>query len=507
MEPTVESLCNALARHSLLPGDEVQKLYQRWKAEQPGGDVSAFTRWLVANHHLTEFQAGVLGRGHADSLHIGAYTILDRIGKGRMAGVYKGVHRLGQTVAIKVLPPSRAKDPTTLARFQREARMAMKLKHPNIVRTFQVGQQGDLYYLIMEYLEGETLEDVLKRRSTLPPAEAVRLIHQALEGLEHVHEQGLIHRDLKPANLMLVPARAAGQPDNTLWATMKILDIGVGRALFDEDASEGNFELTNEGDILGTPEYLSPEQARDARVVDIRSDIYSLGCVLYHALAGRPPFVDASRVRLLVRHATEAPRPVREFSPSMPDGLQQILDWMLAKDPSQRYPTPARAAQALQVYLSATDSRAAQPDARMNAYLQWLESEGEEAGAVPVVEAVRIPDPAPAPPVRLVPVSPPAASPPVAAPRPPAPPRAPAPRARPEPARPVARPAARVPPPAPPPRPKRKAPVEADVELVETEMIEPSGGLSHRDMMLLGIGGGVIALIALLVTLLVLLLN
>src|SRR5262249_46681224 len=134
MEQTAEGLCNVIARSGLLPPDEVRKLYQRWKSEQPGSSVQVFTRWLADNHYVTEYQAGVLGRGHADSLFIGPYTISERVGRGRMAGVYKAVHRLGQVVAAKVLPPSKAKDPTTLARFQREARLSRKLKHPNIVR-------------------------------------------------------------------------------------------------------------------------------------------------------------------------------------------------------------------------------------------------------------------------------------------------------------------------------------------------------------------------------------
>ena len=156
---------------------------------------------------MTEYQASLLVRGHADGFFLNEYKILDRLGKGRMAGVYKAQHRLGQIFAVKVLPPSRAADPNFLGRFQREAKLAMRLKHPNIVRAFQVGQAGGLHYLVMEYLEGETLEDVLARRKKLPPAEAVRLVFQALQGLQHIHSQGLIHRDLKPANLMLVRRR------------------------------------------------------------------------------------------------------------------------------------------------------------------------------------------------------------------------------------------------------------------------------------------------------------
>src|SRR5262249_33292544 len=146
--------------------------------------------------------------------------ILDRLGKGRMAGVYKARHELGQVVAIKVLPPSKARDPQFLARFQREARLASRLNHPNIVRVFQGGRapegSGDLHYFVMEYIEGDTLDEVLRRRGKLPPTEGVRLVYLALLGLQHIHERGLVHRDLKPANLMLTPAPEPGPTETTL---------------------------------------------------------------------------------------------------------------------------------------------------------------------------------------------------------------------------------------------------------------------------------------------------
>src|SRR5437868_6322642 len=200
---------------------------------------------MVQHRYLTDYQAGLLARGHADGFFLNEYKILERLGKGRMAGVYKAQHQLGQVVAIKVLPPSKAADANFLARFQREAKLAVRLKHPNVVRAFQTGAAGGVRYLVMEYLEGETLEEVLARRGKLPPPEAVRLIFQALQGLQHIHTQGLVHRDLKPANLMLVPAAAT----DTLRCTVKILDIGLGRALFEEGAADITTDpgLTGEG--------------------------------------------------------------------------------------------------------------------------------------------------------------------------------------------------------------------------------------------------------------------
>jgi serine/threonine protein kinase len=387
MELSVQNVYGLLIRSRLLALDDAKKMYERWTHEaKDAGDVGRFAKWMVANQFVTEYQAALLARGHADNFYLGEYKVLDRIGKGRMAGVYKAVHPLGQTVAIKVLPPSKAKEPRILRRFQREARLALKLDHPNVVRTFQVGESNRLHYLVMEHLEGETLDEVLDRRGKLPPAEAVRVIHQALTGLQHVHEQGLVHRDLKPSNLMLVPPRTPGQPDTTLRATVKILDIGLARPHRGDGMQDPG--ITSEGTLLGTPNYMAPEQARDARNADIRADIYSLGCVLYHALTGQPPFPDTNVINQMIRHATEAPRPVAELNPAVPEGLQQILNSMLAKDPSTRYATPGRAAQALQVFLVAVaDPPPVEPEPSLRSYLTWLETEGN-GKAKPTVAAV-----------------------------------------------------------------------------------------------------------------------
>jgi eukaryotic-like serine/threonine-protein kinase len=425
MELTVQNVYGLLLRSKLLPLDQARTMYDRWNAEarDAAGNLLAFTRWVVAHRYLTEYQAGLLARGHADGFFLNQYKILDRLGKGRMAGVYKAAHELGQVVAIKVLPPSKARDPQFLARFQREARLAFKLKHPNIVRAFQVGQAAGLHFFVMEYLEGEMLDEVLRRRGKLPPPEAVRLVHQAMSGLQHIHTLGLVHRDLKPANLMLVPPPPPGANETTQRCTVKILDIGLGRAMFEDVPADkkSNPGLTSEGVLLGTPDYMAPEQARDARSVDIRSDIYSLGCVLYHALAGQPPFPDTNIINQMIRHATEAPRPLKELNPAVPDGLQQIVNWMLAKDPKERYATPERAAQALQVFLvaGAEVPTALEADPKMKPFLSWVEAENSKvdmakprAGGLPRPthprpSAVPVPQPRPATPV-VTPAKPPA---------------------------------------------------------------------------------------------------
>lgn len=390
MEFSVENICGFLIRSKLMTPDEMRAMYQRWKSERKeSASVQQFARWLIANKYVTEYQAALLLKGHTEGYFLNQYRILERVGRGRMAGVYRALHPLGQTVAVKVLPPSRAKHAQTMGRFRREAELSMRLKHPNVVRSFQVGLAGDLHYLVMEYLEGETLEEVLQRRKRLPPAEAVRIVHQALQGLQHIHEQSMVHRDLKPSNLMLTPLPAAGAPDTTLAATVKILDIGLGRQLFDENQPNvfDQADLTAEGTLLGTPDYLAPEQARDPRNIDIRADIYSLGCVLYHALTGQPPFPDKNILNQMVRHATEKPRPLREFNPQVPDGLQQIIDWMMAKKPDERYPTPERAAQALGMFLlvDSTPPQRLEDAPQMRSFLTWLETgNNSEAATVDV---------------------------------------------------------------------------------------------------------------------------
>ncbi len=383
---TTKEFCSLLVRSKLMSADEVTDAVQKFQAAgKDAEDLDGFRKHLFATRSLTEYQLALLSRGHSEGFFLDHYKILELIAKGHLAGVYKAAHRSGQVVAIKVLPSSKAKDPEALGRFRREARLITKLDHPNIVRAFQLGETGGRNYVVMEHLEGDTLDDVLAARKKLTPAEAMRIAHQVMLALQHLHERGMIHRNIDPANIMLLDAENGKKDGDTLTRAVKILDIGLGKSLFDDNANaseEDPSKLTTDGMLLGSPEYLAPEQARKASGVDIRSDIYSVGCVLFHMLTGQPPFKDKSILNQIMRHATEPPRPLSDLISPVPDGLQNVLNMLLAKDVAQRFQSPDKAAQALQLLIrNLPNAQAPAPNAE---YLKWLREGGSaEAAALP----------------------------------------------------------------------------------------------------------------------------
>lgn len=387
MQASVESLCNLLAKNRLLPGDQIRTLRARWRSE--GGpqvdDVDAFRGWMQRQGALSRFQLEMLDRGFADFLRFGEYVLVERIGTGRMAGVYKAVHPLGQVVAIKVLPPSKAKQPQVLGRFQREARLAVRLDHDNVVRTFQHGKTKEgMHFIIMEYLDGDTLDEMVAARGKFTVPETIHVLGQALRGLEHLDEAAVVHRDLKPGNLMLV--RLAGRPaDSVLARAVKVLDIGLGRALFDEGTpGEEAGDLTGEGALLGTLAYMAPEQIRSAHQADIRSDLYSLGCVAYEMLTGKPPFVESNFVKLMRMHAEDTAPPLRGAVPDLPEPLAALIDRMLRKDPALRPATPGQALKEL-LPLEIPVAEPILAPRPLPTYLAWVKEHSNEEPAVPVL--------------------------------------------------------------------------------------------------------------------------
>jgi serine/threonine protein kinase len=267
------------------------------------------------------------------------YRILRLLGVGGMGTVYQAEHRvMERCVALKVIRTDLTSNAGAVERFRREVKAAAKLNHPNIVDAFDAEQVGNLHLLVMEYVEGSDLARVVAERGPLPVAEACNYVSQAALGLQHAFERGMIHRDIKPQNLMLT-----GGTDTPLeYRTVKILDFGLAR--FATKASSGD---TASGTLLGTVDFMAPEQADDARHADIRADIYSLGCTLYYLLAGRAPFPEGSLVQKVMCHVERTPTPLTNFRSDLPPGLLDVLDKLMAKRPEDRCQTPAEVVQAL----------------------------------------------------------------------------------------------------------------------------------------------------------------
>jgi WD40 repeat protein len=281
------------------------------------------------------------------------YRVVRLLGQGGMGAVYLAEHqRMGRAVALKVISPELLSHAGALSRFQQEARAAAQLDHPNIVTAYDADQAGELHFLVLEHVEGQNLADYLAERGPLPVAEACDCARQAALGLQHAHERGMVHRDIKPHNLMRTPA-----------GRVKVLDFGLARvaagpALRAEDGTAaGPAHLTGTGAVVGTADYIAPEQARDAHGADGRADVYGLGCTLYHLLAGRPPFPGGTAAEKLSRHAADEPVPLRQLRPDVPERLAAVVARMMAKRPADRYQTPAEAAAALAPYAGADRPR------------------------------------------------------------------------------------------------------------------------------------------------------
>jgi WD40 repeat protein len=262
------------------------------------------------------------------------YRVLELVGFGGMGAVFKAEHKLMErVVALKVIRKGLTDRPAAVERFRLEVKAAARLLHPNIVTAHDAEQAGGVHFLVMEFAEGTSLDRVLRDGGPVSLAWACRWARQAALGLQHAHERGMVHRDLKPANLLLTPD---GQ--------IKILDFGLARFASER---EGGGPLTQDGAVVGTPDYMAPEQALNSRQADIRADLYSLGCTLYHLLAGRPPFPEGSALHKLMAHQNQTPPPLTRLRSDVPAGLERVVERLLAKDPGRRYQTPAEVADAL----------------------------------------------------------------------------------------------------------------------------------------------------------------
>jgi serine/threonine protein kinase len=290
---------------------------------------------MVRDGVVTHFQAEQFMMGKWRRFTIGKYKVLERLGSGGMGSVFLCEHKLmRRRVAVKVLPTAKAEDPAALERFYREARAVAQLDHPNIVRAYDIDQDDKLHFLVMEHIDGSNLQEIVKKTGPLDPVRAAHYIRQSALGLQHAHEAaGLVHRDIKPGNILV---------DRN--GIVKVLDMGLARFFHEEEDS-----ITRKYDesVLGTADYLAPEQAINSHDVDIRADIYSLGATLYFCLTGKTPFHEGSIAQKLIWHQTRQPKSVKLLRPEVPDGIVAVIDRAMAKDPNQRFATPQAMAESL----------------------------------------------------------------------------------------------------------------------------------------------------------------
>ncbi|HTU18851.1 MAG TPA: protein kinase [Gemmataceae bacterium] len=266
---------------------------------------------------------------------LGKYKVLEHIATGGMGTVYKASdEELRRVVALKVLDTALAEKPNTLERFRREARHAARLTHKNIVTLYEYGQANGRHFLALEYVDGVDLYEYIERKGRLAPEESRRILVQAVQALDHAFKQGITHRDIKPSNFLLTREQDRMR--------VKLTDLGLARR-----ADEDDFRVTRAGSTVGTIDYLAPEQARDSASADIRSDIYSLGCTLYHMLTGNPPFSEGGLGERILKHLQEEPPDVRLHNPQVSEEMWQLLRCMLAKKPEERFQTPTELLKAL----------------------------------------------------------------------------------------------------------------------------------------------------------------
>jgi serine/threonine protein kinase len=331
------TLLERLRSNEILTADKLDDLASLPEASD--ADPRALARVILKRGWLTRYQINQIAGGRGKDLVIGYYLLLDRLGEGGMGQVFKAQHRhMGRTVALKLMRKEKLSSPDAVARFFQEVQAAARLTHPNIVIAFDAGQAGNIHYFSMEYVDGPDLRRLVGERGPLPLTQACDFIRQAALGLQHAHEQGLVHRDIKPSNLLVAGGASP---------VVKILDMGLARL---GGSFENERNLTKMGQVLGTPDYLAPEQAIDARSVDIRADIYSLGCTLFFLLTGRTPFHAEALTELLLKHQMEPAPRLRAHLPDAPQPLETLLERMLAKSPADRPKTPAEVASALEPF-------------------------------------------------------------------------------------------------------------------------------------------------------------
>jgi len=364
----IAGLVDVLRRQEILSTPQVTELVQDLKDRAAGPRELA--RDLIRRSWLTPYQVNHLLQGHASELRLGPYLLLERLGEGAAGQVFKARHlHMNRVVALKVIHKDLLANEVVVGRFQREMRLVGQLQHPHIIHANDAGTIGAMHVLVMEYGDGIDLARLVKQSGPLAVPLACACIRQAAEGLAYIHERALVHRDIKPSNLLVTVQTGEGAPAEPVWQAsalpspvagrplIKILDLGLARLCCNpgnesagrpmDARSAGTLTLPGSVLIMGTPDYMAPEQALDFHGADIRADIYSLGCTFFYLLTGRPPFDGGSVAQKLKRHQQEAPLSVRQLRPEVPEEVCRLLARMLAKRPEERFQTPGELSAAL----------------------------------------------------------------------------------------------------------------------------------------------------------------
>ncbi len=320
---SLEAFKKQLKKANIIESETLEAFFEN----DQSSSSSVLCRKLLKAELLTSFQLRAITHGKTRGLRMDRYVILDRIGKGGMGQVFKAKHaKMKRVVALKVLPREAMKNQNAVARFFRESEAAARLNHANIVTAFDAGESEGLHYLVMEYIEGRDLDQVVRRRGPLRVATAIDYLKQAANGLEFAHQNGLIHRDIKPANMLL--------DENGI---VKILDMGIARFVREAEAEQEDKEITHEGAVIGTIDYMAPEQAINSKSVDRTVDLYGLGCTLHYLLTGHPPFDEGMLMVRMLAHREKCPPNLCEVRKDVPTSLDDIFQKLMAKSPQDRY--------------------------------------------------------------------------------------------------------------------------------------------------------------------------
>lgn len=336
-ELSAKSFLELVQKSGLVPADKLKQALSELSKRAAGKPVQLeeLSQFLISAGLITQWHHDKLLTGKFKGFFLGQYKLLSLLGTGGMSTVYLAEHSLsGQRRAIKVLPRARVNDKSYLDRFFREGRAAASLSHPNIVRIYDLANEEDVYYMVMEYVPGVDLHQKIQNEGPAKIEDALSYLGQAAEGLAHAHARSIVHRDIKPANLLL-----------TSDGTLKILDLGL--ALVNEE--QESLTLMHDEKVMGTADFLAPEQALNSHNVDARADIYSLGCTLYYLVTGQPPFAEGTIAQRIAMHQSRDPKPLRELRPDCPPLLEALCQRMMKKSPADRIPSCEKLLQAIEI--------------------------------------------------------------------------------------------------------------------------------------------------------------